>query len=703
MNNLVIVESPTKARTLSKFLGRGYQIEASMGHIRDLPKSELGVDVADNFEPKYIIPRDKKKKVNELKKLAANSKTVWLASDPDREGEAIAYHLRHIINDTKGKKPEIKRVEFHEITESAIKEAFNNPREIDKELVDAQQARRVLDRLVGYKLSPILWKKIKRGLSAGRVQTVALKLIVEREKEIEAFNPVEYWSIEVVVETKSNNHPEERNSEGSNFSVTLVEINGQKIGLGESQKNLLSTQEETQRYVKELEKASYQVSRVEKKEVRRYPQAPFITSTLQQTAGNKLGFTAKKTMMIAQNLYEQGFITYMRTDSVNLSSQAISSAREFIETKFGKEYLPQTPRVFKSKSKNAQEAHEAIRPTNLKLIPDKLKGDITREHKRLYDLIWKRTMASQMSEAVLDQTTITVIARNEMTKQSSQGEEIATPDVHRGRNDEFVLKATGSVLKFDGWMKLYGIMNDESRIKEEEKEGEEAKDENQILPALVEGEGLNKKEILAEQHFTQPPPRFTEASLIKKLEELGIGRPSTYAPTISTIQDRFYVERSERKFVPTHLGLVVTDFLVKYFPDVFDYSYTAQMEEELDEISRGERKWQETIKELYDPLEGKVEQTMELAERVELPVETVDQLCPECGKPLAIKSGKFGKFLACTGFPDCKHTERLEQKVDAKCPKDGGEIVMRKTKKGRPFYGCKNYPNCDFASWTKPK
>ncbi len=698
MNNLVIVESPTKARTLSRFLGRDYRIEASMGHIRDLPKAEIGVDTENDFEPKYVIPRDKKKKVNELKKIAEGAKNIWLASDPDREGEAIAWHLKEIIVDGKssiGKKSkigsdkrsaindqQIKRVVFHEITESAIKDAFLHPRELDTQLVDAQQARRVLDRLVGYKLSPLLWKKVKRGLSAGRVQSVALRLIVERDREIEAFKPVEYWTIEVVVAKQTNEQ----------FSVALIEKNGQKLEIKNS--------EEAQAIVNDLKIANYQVAKVTKKEVRRFPSAPFTTSTLQQAAGNKLGMSAKKTMMIAQNLYEHGMITYMRTDSVNLSAEAIEGARNFISSQYGVQYLPATKRVYKSKSKNAQEAHEAIRPTNMTIVADKLNGDqYTRDHKRLYDLIWKRAVASQMSEAVMDQTTVDVKAvPSAISHQSSAKNRFDLADSRKPTAESYTLRATGSILKFDGWLKLYGV----KQVVEEEQEKTEEEEKKQVLPNVEQGENLTQKEVTPSQHFTQPPPRYTEASLVKKLEELGIGRPSTYAPIISTIQDRFYVEREERRFKATPLGMAVNDFLMKYFSDVFDYEFTASKEDRLDEVSRGEREWKKTIGDFFRPLEKKIAATGETAEKVALEVEKVDRPCPKCGKDLVVRTGKFGKFLACSGFPDCKHTEPIIEQIDAKCPQDGGDIMVRKTKKGKTFYGCKNWPKCTFASWTKP-
>ena len=656
MVNLVIVESPTKARTLQRFLGDKYQIEASMGHVRDLPKSELGVDMNKNFEPQYIIPRDKRKRVNELKKVAKEANVLWLATDPDREGEAIAWHLGYLLSDSAKAKSEVKRVVFHEITEEAIKEAFANPREIDLKLVDAQQARRILDRLVGYKLSPLLWQKVKKGLSAGRVQSVALRLIVEREREITAFQSDEYWSIEAELESKSQKVKE------SKFVATLIEKDGKKLEI--------KNKEEADGHVKSLEKSQYVISTVVKKEVRRDPYPPFTTSTLQQAAANRLGMSAKKTMMLAQNLYEHGLITYMRTDSVNLSAQAIVVVRAYIENLIGKSYLPKALRLYKSKSRNAQEAHEAIRVTDVQRQAQGLRsiGGFNKDHIRLYDLIWKRFVACQMNEAVMDQTTVDVKASS------------------------YILRATGSVIKFDGWLKLYG--------KDTEDDNDEKK---QVLPQLIENQPLTLIQLLPGQHFTEPPPRYNEASLIKKLEELGIGRPSTYAPIISTIQERFYVEKTERKFIPTVLGFTVTDFLVGHFPDVFDYSFTAQMEDELDEIARGERQWKPTLKAFYEPFEKKLEETEKVAQKVKMEVTLAGKKCPECGKELIIRIGRFGKFLACSGFPDCKHTESLEEKINVKCPDDGGEIVVRHTRRGKTFYGCKNWPVCKFASWTKPK
>ena len=656
MKNFVLVESPTKARTLQKFLGDTYQIEATMGHIRDLPKGDLGVDVDNNFEPQYVIPRDKRKRVNELKKEAQNSQTLYLATDPDREGEAIAWHISELLQNSELKSENIKRVVFHEITEEAIKEAFQHPRALDLKLVDAQQARRVLDRLVGYKLSPLLWKKVKKGSSAGRVQSVALRLIIEREREVTAFKAEEYWTIEAELEAQK-----------AKFLANLIEKEGKKIEV--------KNKEEADEHVNNLKDATFIIEKITQKEVRRYPHPPFITSTLQQTAANRLGMSAKKTMMIAQALYEHGLISYMRTDSVNLSTQAIGSVRAYIENFIGKSYLPNTPRIFKSKSKNAQEAHEAIRPSNVRVTSDQIKATsgFNRDHIRLYDLIWKRFVACQMSEAVIEQTAVDIKA------------------------DNYMLRANGSVIKFEGWLKLYGKEVDE------EKSPVDLSSKNQVLPKLSQNQSLQLIELLPTQHFTEPPPRYNEASLIKKLEELGIGRPSTYAPILSTIQDRFYVEKLERKFIPTKLGFAVCDFLVKYFADILDYSFTAQMEDELDEISRGEREWRPTIRQFYEPFEKKLLETEKVAEKIKMEVELAGKKCSECGKELIIRIGKFGKFLACSGFPDCKHTERLEEKVDAICPQDGGEVVVRRTKRGKTFYGCKNWPACTFASWTKPK
>lgn len=649
MNNLVIVESPTKARTLERFLGSNYQVIASMGHVRDLPKADFGVDVEHNFTPLYVIPRAKRKLVNQLKKMTKEAKTLWLATDPDREGEAIAWHISQLIIDN-GQLKNIRRVVFHEITEEAIKEAFQHPRDVDMQLVDAQQARRVLDRLVGYKLSPLLWQKVKRGLSAGRVQSVALRLIVEREREITAFKPQEYWIIEAQLES----------SPTVTFLATVIELNGKKL--------VIKNKSQADDHEANLKKADYSVLKITKKEIHRHPYPPFTTSTMQQAGVNVLGFTSKKTMKLAQDLYEQGLITYMRTDSLNLAPTAVLAGRQFLEKEYGKNYLPPTPRFFKAKSKNVQEAHEAIRPTDVSLRSSviSLQSGLTKDHARLYDLIWKRFLACQMSDAVLDQTTVDIKA------------------------NDYLLRATGSVIKFDGWLKLY----------RGEEDGEQK--DGKLIPELTEGELLKLIQLLPSQHFTEALPRYTEATLIKKLEELGIGRPSTYAPIISTIQERFYVERQERRFVPSALGFATSDFIVKYFPDIVDYQFTAKMEDELDEIARGERQWVPIIKDFYGPFAKKLEETEGTAEKVKVAIEYVGRKCPLCSKELVVRVGRFGKFLACSGFPDCKHTESLEEKLAMPCPMDGGDIIVRRTKKGRTFYGCSNWPVCKFASWTKP-
>ena len=687
-----MVESPTKARTLSRYLGSDYQIEASMGHVRDLPKSDLGVDVLRDFEPQYVIPKDKAKGVNQLKKVAASAKTLWLATDPDREGEAIAWHIAELLRNSERKtqsldkardknsklktgKPEIQRVVFHEITEDAIKEAFNHPRQIDQKLVDAQQARRVLDRLVGYKLSPLLWQKVKRGLSAGRVQSVALRLIVEREREISAFKAQEYWIVDAELES------DKKQVTSNKFIATLMEQNGKKLAI--------KNKDEADGYVKNLQSADYVVSKVTKKEVRRYPYPPFTTSTMQQAGANKLGFSAKKTMMLAQALYECGLITYMRTDSFNISPQAIGMVRTYIGDSIGNQFLPKAPRFYKSKSKNVQEAHEAIRVTDVRRQSSDIGSQmgLNRDHIRLYDLIWKRFVACQMNEAIVDQTTVDVTAGHPERPKAFGSEAQA----RRGVEGSYLFRATGSVIKFEGWLKLYGKDVDESDKKSE------------ILPPLSQNQILKLLQLLPTQHFTEPPPRYNEASLIKKLEEEGIGRPSTYAPIISTIQERFYVEKEQRKFIPTVLGFAVCDFLVKYFPDIVDYAFTAAMEDELDDIAKGKRQWKLTIRAFYEPFEKKLMDVEKNAQKVKMVVEFAGKKCPNCGKDLIVRIGKYGKFLACSGFPDCKHTESLEEKVAAICPEDGGDIVIRHTRRGKTFYGCKNWPGCKFASWNKPK
>lgn len=650
--NLIIVESPTKAKTLSRFLGKDYQIEASMGHIRDLPQSKLGIDIENDFTPDYVIPAKKKDKVKELQKAASKAKTVILATDPDREGEAISWHIASLLD----KKANLKRITFHEITESAINEALEHPGEIDMKLVDAQQARRILDRLVGYKLSPLLWRKVRRGLSAGRVQSVAVRLIVEREREIQKFVPVEYWDIVAELDKK-----------GTIFSAKLLKSKGGEV--------TISSQADADKVLKALEAANYTISNVASKEVKRNPYAPFTTSTLQQAGANMFGWSAKRTMQVAQNLYEQGVITYHRTDSTNLSAEALTTARDYIKSDFGPEYLPAEARVFKTKSKVAQEAHEAIRPTQV--TTKELSGDFDRDQHRLYELIWKRFLASQMNEARYLQTSIDITA------------------------GDYIFRASGNNQLFDGWQKLFKKVD-----KKEKEEGDEAEDkeEEQSLPELTVGETVDLKKLEPSQHFTQPPPRFNEASLIKVLEEYGIGRPSTYAPIISTIQERQYVEKLDKRLNPTVLGIAVNDFLVTNFPNIFEYQFTAKLEDELDEIANGEKKWVPIIREFYDPFASHLETVTETAQRVKVEVEETDEMCPTCGAPLVVRVGKFGKFLACSKFPDCKFTKPFARKIDVKCPKcEIGDIVMKRTKSKKSFYGCSRYPDCDYASWTKPK
>lgn len=666
---LVIVESPTKARTISGFLGSGFLVESSYGHVRDLPKSKIGIDFENNFEPHYIIPQKAKAQVKKLKEAAKKAEKIILATDEDREGEAIAWHLIQVLNlnessqqSAVGSQPleatPVERIVFHEITDQAIKEALRNPRDLDIKRVNAQQARRILDRIVGYKLSPFLWKKVMRGLSAGRVQSVAVRLVVEREREIQAFKPEEYWSIEAEVETKK----------AERFRVTLVSHQGKTLG-----KLDIKTAEEAKKIVDLAKKADWLVSSVEKKAATRSPLPPFTTSTLQQEASHRLGFSAKQTMMLAQQLYEGinigrgqvGLITYMRTDSVNLAQSAVSEARSFIEKSFGAKYVPSSPRFFKTKSKGAQEAHEAIRPTNPHLIPDELMAHLDKRQLKLYDLIWRRFIATQMPEAVFDATVINIEA------------------------GDSIFRATGQVLKFDGFLKVYRI-----------------KTEDVSLPDVAPDENVKPIEVLPIRHFTEPLPRYTDASLIKALEKAGVGRPSTYAPTLSTIQNRGYVEKDERRrYVPTEIGVIVNDLLVEHFPEVVDIEFTAKMEEELDEIAEGAKEWQPVIRKFYDPFSKHLEAKYEEVEK-KTPVEETNEVCELCGKPMVIKFGRFGKFMACSGFPECKNTKTLKKEpvsTGVICPKCGqGELVQRFTRKKRLFFGCSRYPDCDYATWTNP-
>jgi len=661
LKNLVIVESPAKARTLGKILGKNYSLKASLGHIRDLPRGQLGVDIEKGFAPKYVVPRAKSKIVSELKQAVKNVSVVYLATDPDREGEAIAWHLSEI---TKSDKIPYHRVVFHEITEPAIKHAFKHPRSIDMQLVNAQQARRVLDRLVGYKISPLLWKKVRRGLSAGRVQSVAVKIIVDREREIQKFVPVEYWTIEAELTKKA---------ETKTFRAVLVgPVGGGKLNIPD--------QPAATKIRDELESADYNVLKVSTKKVNRPPAPPFITSTLQQEAWRKLHFTAKQTMAIAQQLYEGlpignegsiGLITYMRTDSTRVAHLAVAEAREFIISKHGSQFVPTQARSFTRRVKGAQEAHEAIRPTKIWREPALIKPYLTSTQLRLYELIWKRMVASQMANAIFENTTVDIKA--ECPKSS------------------YLLRASSSVSKFPGFIILYSEGKDEA---EEEGKGP--------LPLLAKGDELKLLGLFPEQHYTQPPSRFTEATLIKMLEQWGIGRPSTYAPTLSTIQEREYVTKGRGSFQPTELGIVVNDLLNQYFADIVDISFTARMEGELDGIASENKDWVSVIQDFYIPFDKDLQHATQLAEKVQLAVELVEETCPKCGKPLAIKVGRFGKFLACSGYPECKFTKSFQVKIGVNCPQCGSELVERMSKKKRIFYGCSNYPNCQFATNFRP-
>ncbi len=662
---LVIVESPAKAKTVGRFLGKGFTVRASVGHVRDLLKSQLSVDVENNFAPKYRVPNEKKEVIKELKKLALKAEEVFLATDPDREGESISWHLLEAAQID----PErAKRVVFHEITEPAIKEAFTHPRQINMDLVDAQQARRILDRLVGYSISPILWEKVRGRLSAGRVQSVALRLIVEREREIDAFVPVEYWSI----------HGEFK-PEGlkSSFLAKLARIDDQEPEL--------SNEETVKPILTDMETAAYVVTKVKRGERRRKPSAPFTTSTLQQEASRKLGFTARRTMALAQGLYEgqdignggtTGLITYMRTDSTNVSATAQAEAREYVSGKYGKDYLPAEPPMYKTRSANAQEAHEAIRPTSAMREPEQVKDFLDPAMFKLYRLIWQRFVASQMEAAVYDTLQVEVTGKT---------------SAH-----EYLLRASGSAVKFAGFLVVYEEAKNED-VKTEEDE------ENVRIPAgIAEGQKQELIRLIPEQHFTQPPPRYSEASLVQALEEDGIGRPSTYAPTISTIQQRGYVIREEKRLSPTEIGIQVNDLMVQYFPDIVDFQFTARMEEDLDMIANGQAEWVEVMHEFYHPFAEDLKKA-----QAEMPVtksgpEPIGRICPDDGGELVIRYGRFGKFISCANFPTCRYTEPWLEKIGVLCPKDGGELVARKTRKGRAFYGCVNYPTCDFTSWKKP-
>ncbi len=676
---LVIVESPTKARKLASYLGKEFKIEASVGHVRDLPKKTLGVDVEQNFEPTYEIVTGKNKIVTALRKLAKDAEKIYLAMDPDREGEAIAWHVKHLITTGKtGKKDQdFSRSTFYEITSSAVKAAIDNPGEINLDLVNAQQARRILDRLVGYKVSPVLWKKVRRGLSAGRVQTPALRLIVEREREIEAFVPEEYWELDVAL-AAGDSEKQEIFVDGKPLEELPADVFIGRVVAVDGKKYEPHTAADVTEVVAGLKDAAYQVEEVEKKERRRWSFPPFTTSTLQQNAASRLGFTSKQTMTLAQQLYEEGLITYHRTDSTNLSSQAIEMARAYIGQQYGSAYVPEKVRVFVSKSKNAQEAHEAIRVTNVNLQAAAVPAQGAKlgdRHQRLYDLIWRRFVASQMKQAVYDQTAIVVNAQ----MKSGAAHQSAT------------VRAAGSILKFDGWMKLFPSGSDT------------------FLPDVKTGDDVNYLDLNSAQKFTQPPPRYNDASLVKELEKRGIGRPSTYASIISVLEDRAYVEREDKKFKPTAVGMTVSDFLLEHFPVFTDYDFTAEMEEDLDEIALGKLEWRQVVNKVYQPLEERIGQVVEKAERKQIPVEKLNQACPECGAKeggeLVIRTGRFGKFISCSRFPDCKYTNNLVEKVaDVNCPLcHQGEVVIKNTRYGKKFFGCSRYPDCDWASWQQPK
>ncbi|MGA2967574.1 MAG: type I DNA topoisomerase [Candidatus Levyibacteriota bacterium] len=661
MKNLVIVESPTKARTISRFLGGDYEILASMGHIMDLPKSTLGIDIDKDFAPDYQMMTDKKKIIAQLNSAAKTAEKIILATDPDREGEAIAAHIKQMLSsNSKSQAPNSKfqRIAFHEITKQAIEEALKTPREIDDNLVDAQTARRVLDRLVGYKLSPILWRKVRRGLSAGRVQSVALRLIVEREREIEKFKKEPYYTITVALKKASDKTVFE-----------LIEISGEKIEISEKLnlydgeysfvKTSVDTEEKAKTIEADLKTKEFKVSDVAKKEMRRTPPPPYTTSTLQQDAARRMGLSGKRTMSLAQKLYEEGFITYHRTDSVAISESARKQMSDYVRQEFGENYLPPKPRYYKATQKNAQEAHEAIRPTNVNAQPAKISEQLGGQYAKLYEIIWKRAVATQMADAITQSTVVLVDA----SKAS------------------YTLKANGSVLVFDGFLKVNPFALNDNK-----------------LPDFTIGEELVYISCLSEAHETLPPPRYNDASIIKTLEEAGIGRPSTYATIISTIESRQYIERNEGKFTPTSVGFAVNDFLVANFATIDDIPFTAQMEDELDEIASGEKKWSPVIKEFYEPFAETLEKVGEAA-RVKIEVEKTTEICPQDGGHLIIRLGRFGKFMACENFPKCKFTKPLVVETNLICPKDGAKIVFKKTKKGRRFYGCSNYPKCDFAAW----
>jgi len=649
--SLVIVESPSKAKTISKFLGSKYKVMASVGHVRDLPKSKLGIDIENNFEPQYISIRGKGDVIKALKKEAKKADKVYLATDPDREGEAISWHIAYLLGLDENEKC---RIEFNEITKNTVKNAVKNPRPIDKRLVDAQQARRILDRLVGYKISPLLWRKIRRGLSAGRVQSAALKLICDREKTILDFVPKEYWTITAILSKQDKKNE---------IKAKLVEYKGKKL--------TVDNKEQADKILSSLDPDKFIVTSIQKKERIKRPNPPFTTSSMQQEASNKLGFYPKKTMLIAQQLYEGieikgygtvGLVSYIRTDSVRVSDEAKQAANEYINSKYSKEYLGNFD--YKNKRKDVQDAHEAIRPSDLNLHPDDIRDSLTNDQYKLYKIIWTRYLASCMSAASFDVTTAQI------------------------DNGDYTFRVTGSRLKFDGYLKVYDNSDEE--------------DEDSMLPSLEKDENLNLLDLQSEQNFTQPPSRFTEASLIKDLEDKNIGRPSTYAPIVATLLERKYIERDKKVLVPTELGFVVTELMEKYFKEIVDVGFTAEMEDKLDAVEVDNINWKDIISEFYSTFEKELEVADRDIEKVQFEDEVTDEKCEKCGKPMVVKHGRFGEFLACSGYPECKTTKARVKKIDVKCPKCGSDIVTRKSKTGKLFYGCSGYPDCNQMYWNKP-
>ena len=650
-STLVIVESAAKAKTIAKFLGKTYKVKACVGHIKDLPKSKLGISIENDFEPQYITIRGKGELLKEIKNESQKSGRVLLATDPDREGEAIAWHLQNSIKLPEGSKC---RIEFNEITGDAIKQAIKKSRAVDMNRVNAQQARRILDRLVGYNLSPLLWSKVRKGLSAGRVQSVAVKIICEREKEISAFVSDEYWTVEAVL----------GGSRKDSFIAKVLSFQGEKLEIG--------NEKEKDGLIDYLRVATYTVRTVEKKEKRPKPKPPFITSTMQQEASKRLGFSPSRTMRVAQELYEGlelgkkgtvGLITYLRTDSTRIAAVAQAEALDYIRSEYGREYAPDSANEYKSR-KSAQDAHEAIRPSSVLRTPESVKAFLGRDQYRLYKLIWERFVASQMNPAVYDTLAV---------------------DINAG---DYGLRANSSQLRFPGYKKVYNDSEEE--------------DVKNPIPELKSGQVLKLKELIPEQHFTQPPPRYTDASLVKLLEEKSIGRPSTYAPIIDTILKRHYVERQNKQFVPTELGFIIVDLLSQHFGNILNLQFTAQMEEDLDLVEEGQMDWKGVIRDFYGPFHSDLEKAQDLIEKVEIKDESAGKDCPQCGQPMYIKYGRFGKFIACSGFPECRHTESLNEEAGVNCPLCGGAVIALKSKKGRRYYGCKNYPQCNFRSWNKP-